>query len=542
MNGSQVVLRSLMAQRVDTLFGIIATHTIHLYDALYDLQDHFRHITGRQELALGFMADGYARASGRPGVLLTSVGPGAANSMHSMGEAFHSSSSILQVTTNVERGFINSRRGARHEPRDQLGMFASVTGWNALAESVESVPECIDEAFVRFKTRRPRPVELELPGDLLAQEGDVEIGPPSAAEPPAGDPAAVQRAVELLRRARRPVLLAGDGVVHGEGTGLLLELAERLGAPVGLLDGGKGAFPDDHPLAVGFVMGGRSWGTNTVWDLLERCDLSLVVGSNILYRDTLAHGLKLPSPLIHVDLDEECFNKNYPAEVTIRGAAGPVLRQMLDVLGSRDVHKGEAYARDVRQARERTLSSLQAQWPNGLRLMQALREVLPRESILAFDATTALLRANRCLPIYEPRSYLAPWGWAGLGFGLPAALGAKLACPDRPVVCISGDGGFQYNMQELGTAVQHGINIVLVIMNDNAWGTLKQRQATWLGGRFIATDLVNPDFVRLGEAYGIESTRVSTVDGLARALGRALAVGRLQLIEVQIPNGIDELR
>jgi len=542
MTGGRAVLESLKAQGVDLLFGIISVHNLDLYDALYDDQDNIRYIGGRLELGCGYMADGYARASGRPGVLVTSTGPGAADSIGAMGEAYHSGSPVLQITTNVEKEFINSRRGVTHEPKDQLGMFRSVTDWNALITSVESIPDHIHEAFQRFRIRRPRPIELEIPTDLLGQQADVEVIPPREVRLPQGNPAAIESAAQALIRARRPVIWLGEEVQFGGGTEEAMKLAEALGAPVVTGDGGKGAFPEDHPLSLGQALGRRIWGTNPVQDFIATCDVALVVGSILPYRSTVGVGLRMPQTLIHILLDGEAIGKNYPTPIPIVANPKAALAQILSLIGDRDVHKGASFQREVNDLKAQVYEGLKEQWPNELRTLEAMRSVLPREAVTCWDPTVPTSRASRCFQAHQPRTFTHPHGWAGLGFAFPAALGTKLARPDVPVVCVTGDGGFQYNAQELATAAQYGINPVVVMFNDNAWGVLKQRQQESFRGRLIGTELVNPDFVKLFDSYGFEGTRVSTVDELVRALDYAIKSDRLQLIEAQIPMGFASFR
>lgn len=530
MTGGRAVLESLKAQGVDTLFGIISVHNLDLYDALYDDQDSFRYIGGRLELGLGFMADGYSRASGKPGVIITSTGPGAADSMGAMGEAYYSASTVLQITMNVQREFINSGRGITHEPKDQLGMFRSVTDWNALVTEVESIPDQIHEAFRRFGTRRPRPIELEIATDLLGQEGEVEIGPRVDVQVPQGDPAMMDRAIEALKKARRPIIYAGEEVLHSGATAELVRLAEALGAPVVTGDGGKGAFPEDHPLSLGQALGRHIWGTNSALDFIPECDLALVVGSILPYRSTAQMDLRMPENLIHVLLDGDSIGKNYAASIPIVANSKAALVQTMSGLGDGDHQTSDAYRKEVGEMRDLIGRELREYWPNELRTFEAMRSVLPRDAIMVGDPTVAVSRASRCFDVYQPRTFMYPHGWAGLGFGFPASLGAKLAKPESPVVCVTGDGGFQYNMQGLATAAQYDINPVVVMFNDDAWGVLKDRQVQNFKGRVIGTDLVNPDFVKLVESYGFQGTKVSTLDS-------ALSSGRLQFIEAQIPNG-----
>jgi len=541
MTGGRAVVESLKAQGVDTVFGIISIHTLDLFDALFDNQDQVRFVGGRLELGCGYMADGYSRATGKPGVLLTSTGPGAADSVGALGEAYFSASAVLEITTNVEHDFIDQGRLTTHEAKDQLGMFRAVTDWNVMIDQVESIPDRLMEAFQRFQTRRPRPIELEVPWDLLAQEADVEVLGPRDPEGPQGDPAMVERALEALLQAKRPAIFVGEEVQYLGGTEEIIRLAEMLGAPVVTSDGAKGTFPEDHPLSLGQAIGRRIWGNNPVQDWLGTCDLVVVLGSILPYRSTLGVGLKLPEEIVHVLLDGEAIGKNYPTAIPIVADSRAVVRQWLDGIGGRDVHKGDAYRAEVESVRQQIYDDLKEKWGNELHTFEAIRAATPRETIFALDPTVATSRASRCLSIYGPRTFMYPHGWVGIGFAFPAALGAKLGRPDCPVVCVTGDGGFQYNLQELATAAQYGIHPIVLMFNDSAWGVLKGFQKDRFDGRLLATELVNPDFIKLFESYGFEGTRVTSVNELTRALETALASGRTYLIEVQIPNGFGAL-
>ena len=539
MTGGQAMVESLKAQGVDTVFGIISVHTLDLYDALFDSQDSLRFIGGRQELGCGFMADGYARATGKPGVLLTSTGPGAADSVGAVGEAYFSSSPLLEITTNVEQEFLNEGKLVTHETNDQLGMFSSITDWNAMIDQVESIPDHLMEAFQRFKTRRPRPIELEIPTDLLGKQAEVEVLGPRDIEPPQGDRAMVERALDTILKAKRPVIFVGEEVQTLGGADEVIRLAEMLGAPVVTGDGAKGAFPEDHPLSLGQSLGNRIWGDNPVQEWLGTCDVAVVLGSALNYRTTSGVGMKLPKTIIHVLLDGDIIGKNYETAIPIQGESRAVVRQWLDAIGSKDVDKGGDFKAEVARVRQEIYDSLKDQWGNELKIFEAVREVTPRETIFCLDPTIAASRASRCLPIYGPRTFMHPHGWAGLGFAFPAGLGAKAGMPESPVVCVTGDGGFQYNLQELATAAQYGIHPVVLMFNDNAWGVLKKYQNDRFGnGRNFATELVNPDFVKIFESYWFEGTKVSTLSELSRGLENAISSGRTNLVEVQIPDGI----
>ena len=541
LTGGQAVTESLKAQGVDTVFGIISIHNLDLFDALFDQQDSLRFIGGRLELGCGFMADGYARATGKPGVLITSTGPGAADSVGAMGEAYFSGSPLLQVTTNVESDFIGQGRNTTHETKNQLGMFEAVTDWNAMVGEIEAIPDNLLEAFQRFQNRRPRPVELELPTDLLGNRADVEIIGPRDAGIPQGDPARVEQALQILLKAKRPAIIVGEEVQMLGGADEIVRLAEALGAPVVTSDGAKGAFPEDHPLSLGQMLGRRIWGENPVQDWLGTCDAVVILGSIMPYRSTTGVQLKLPETVVHVLLDGDSIGKNYDATVPIVANSQAVARQWLDAIGDSDVSKGQSYADEVASVKKDIHRTLQETWGNELRVFETVREVAPRETVFSLDPTVPASRAARCLPIYGPRKYMHPHGWAGLGFAFPAGLGAKVGQPDSPVICITGDGGFQYNFQELATAAQYDIHPVILMFNDSAWGVLKKYQQDRYGDRLFATDLVNPDFAKLFDSYGFGATRVSTVAELGPALDGAISSGKTHLVEVAIPDGFGAL-
>ncbi len=542
LTGGQTVIESLKAQGVDTVFGIISIHNLDLFDSLFGSQDSMQFIGGRLELGCGFMADGYARATGKPGVLFTSTGPGAADSVGAIGEAYFSGSPILEITTNVEQEFLGSGKLATHETKDQLGMFEAVTDWNASIPQVESIPDNITEAFDRFQTRRPRPIELEIPTDLLGSEADVEMLTARQPDIPKGDPNQVEKALQMLLKAKRPAILVGEEVQQLGGTQQIVELAEKLGAAVVTSDGAKGAFPEDHAQSLGQIMGKRIWGENPVQDWLGTCDLVVVLGSILPQRSTSGIGLQLPKEMVHVLLDGEAIGKNYPVTVPIVANSQAVVQQWLGAIGDQDVHKGKAFQEDISAIRSNMRERLEDTWSNELRVYETVREVTPRNTIFSLDPAVAASRATRCLEIYEPRTYMHPHGWLGLGFAFPAAVGAKVGKPDSPVVCVTGDGGFQYNFQELATCAQYGIHPVVLMFNDNAWGVLKGFQGDRFGeNRRFATELVNPDFVKIFESYGFEGTKVNTVKELGKALENAIASGKTHLVEVQTPDGFGAL-
>ena len=538
MTGGQAVVESLAAQGVDTVFGIISVHTLHLYDALRDAVEagRMRFVGARHEHALGFMADGYARATGKPGVMLTSSGPGAADSVGALGESFHSSVPLLQITTDIESDWAGRGLGATHEAPRQMDMLASVTGWQSQVKRVDEIPNAIADGMHHLATHHPRPAALTIPTDFLDAEADFEIIPSRAPNGALPDPALVAEAAGLIAGARRPLILAGGGVMSADATAELRELAERFEIPVAVADGGKGAFPDDHPLALGTVLGGRVWGDNPVQAYAGTCDVAVVVGTSLPLRSTAGVGLRLPEKLVQIDIDPTMFGRNYPVRVGLAGNAKSVLRRLLDGLdGSHRPRTGQRA--ELARLKRETREGLERQFPNELRAWEAIRSAIGRDAVVLSDSTVPGYIAQRCLPVYEPRSYHHPHGWVSIGYSFAASLGAKVGVPDRRVLCITGDGGFQYNLQELGSAVQYGIAPIVVVFNDNAWGVLQRYQRTHFDGRYFVTELANPDFEKLAAAYGIDYWRADSVDGLTSTLRRIGDPATIQLVEVLIPHG-----
>ena len=541
IKGGQAVIQSLQAQGVDTVFGIISIHMMEVYDALYDHRDAIRFISTRHEHAAALMADGYARATGRPGVCLTSTGPGAANSMGGMGEAYFSSSPILNITSTAEEELYGRGLGVGHEIKDQIGMFTAVTQWNSHISHPEETPDRIYEAFQRFQTRRPRPVEIEIPVDVQAQSAEMEIPQVSHFSPPQGHPDAVERAVQLLLSGRRVGVWAGNGVTRSGANQELIRLAETLGIPVFTTVAGKGTVPDDHPLGMGVFGSIPGWGPaavqNPLEDFLGSLDTLLVVGSSLGYSRTKGGSLGMPPNIVHIDIDEETIGKIYGPAVGVVGDAKAVLVQINSAIQGKSSQIAPGFDQEVRDLKGKVSDYWRQGMPNEMKTMEAIRSVTARDAIFMGDANVATHRgATYCLQSYEPRTFMTPQ-WGGLGFAFPAAAGAKAGLPDRQVVCLTGDGGFQFNLQEIGTCVEHGLNPVVMVFNDDAWGVLRERQTSYYNARYMGTSLQNPDFVKLAESYGANGVRVSSVKEMVPALEAALKSDTITIMDVSTPNG-----
>jgi acetolactate synthase-1/2/3 large subunit len=529
-----------MEQGVDTVFGLLAGGLLPIYDGIFDVEDRLRVIGGRHESALGYMADGYARACGRPGVFLTIGGPGAANAMGSLGESWASNVPVLEITHNVALADIDKNMRILHQPHDQAGMLRHVADNVVTATRPEDIPRILQKMFLRFSTRRSKPQVLEVPSDVLLKEAEVRIPPKVDCLPVSPQESDIDRAVEIISKAKRPCIWAGGGAVTGDATSALVRLAESWEVPVVVSQGGKGAFPEDHPRFLGCASGQRVLGPNPCGDFLSACDLLLVAGSTLGHFHTKMWGLELPATIIHITLDAEMIGKVYPTELGIVADLRTTLERLVEAMESRGIGCSKAFQDEVRALKEESERTLWDFKPNETRTMRAVREVIPRDAICCFDPSAPAYASGRKFPIYHPRTYMLSHGWDSIGYGFPAAIGARAALPHRPVLCFTGDGSFQLNMQEMATAVQHDLPVITIIINDGSYGVLKGFQLERYGGRYIAADITGPDFVKWAEAYEVSATRVRTVDELCKALDQALRDGRNHVIDVSAPGGFNE--
>ncbi len=528
VKGGEAVVRSLERLGVEVVFGIPGVHTLEIYDALYD--SPIRHVLARHEQGAGFTADGYARASGRPGVALVITGPGVTNIATPIGEAYADSSPVLVIASNVARPWQGQMLGHLHDLKDQLGVMRAVTKWTGQASRVDEVPALIAEAFREMTHGRPRPAYVEVPLDVLGSFGEIDLDSigPVRSDRPAPPAPAVELATAAIERASRIVLYCGGGAVASEASAELVALAEQLGAPVLTSIQGKGSVPEDHPLCLGNL-----WAAgNTVDRLLRQADLALVFGSKLGAQDTADGQMPLPETMIRVDVDPQEILRNYCPTQAIVADARETARALLEALRSRGVRKESWPVAEVEDVKRQALVS--AWGHEHTAWVRALRAAIPRDGILVNDMTMMCYVATRHYPVYQPRTYFFPTGYGTLGFALPAAIGAKIARPEATVVAAVGDGGFQYTMQELATAVQFRLGIPIVIFDDSAYTAVKEAQAREHDRRFIAVDLVNPDFVALAASYGIPAVRAGSPEELAEAVVEAATRDRPTIIDVPI--------
>jgi len=523
-NCGEAAIALLEAYGVDTVFGIPGVHTLTFYRGLGG--SSIRHVLVRHEQGAGFMADGYARASGRPGVCLLITGPGVTNAATAIGQAFSDSVPMLVLSSVNATDDLGKGRGRLHEITSQQATMAPLTAFSRTIASPAMLPKAMADAFDVFASARPRPVHIEVPLDVLdmAAEGSLARGPAAKApQPKAKDIAA---AADLLRGARRPLILAGGGTIDCGNA--LSELVQRTGAVFIPSTAAKGVVPDTHPASLG-----SSLSLGPSQDVLARADVVLAIGTELAETDSWIDRLPIAGALIRIDIDAPSLTRDYTPAVAIHAEAGVALSALLDALGPTTPPAGcWNAAAEVAQARRQNLAAMEPLQRRHAKILDALRSVLPEDGIVCADMTQIAYTGCQHFPCTRPRSWFHPYGYGTLGYALPAAIGAKLAAPERPVVALVGDAGFLFTVQELATAAELKLPLPILLWNNDALGQIRddmvKRAMPQIGvvGR-------NPDFMALALAFGCAAKRPASLDEFKLILKDALAADGPTVIELR---------
>ncbi len=521
VTGGEALVRALADHGVDVVFGIPGTHNLEIYAHLPAAG--IRHVSPRHEQGAGYAADGYARSSGRVGVALVTSGPATLNAAAAIGQAYSDSVPVLLISPGMPLRHPARGNGLLHETKDQRAAMDAVAAYSHRVTSVAEIPLAVAQAFVTMTSGRPRPVHLEVPLDVLAEVDNVDpvAVVPAALRVPGAD--ALRAAADRLAGAARPVILAGGG--SRDAAAELCELAERVGAPVITTTNGKGVIPDDHPLALGAGVH-----LPTVKALVEDADTVLVVGSELAPADLWYGPLPLEGRLVRIDIDPVQIVTNANPDVALVGGAASCLRGLLDRLPA--TASGSPAGRAARW-RDLLRSDARTEGAEYLWIVDALAGALGRDGILAGDSAMACYYgALANLPAYAPSQFLYPTGYGTLGYGLPAAIGAKIANPDAPVIALLGDGGVMFTIAELASAAQLGLPLPVVVVDNSGYGEIRAEMVE-RGDPVHAVALEPPDFVGLGRALGCHAVRADQ-SFLAIALRDALMADRPTLIHVPV--------
>ena len=520
MTGGEALVRSLYQEGVRVVFGLPG---VQLYGVMAALRDEprIRFVNTRHEQATSFMADGYARASGSFGTALVVPGPGLLNAMSGLSTAYSASSPVLMISGQVPRDSIGKDVGLLHEVNDQQECIRPVTKWRRRVLQVADVPAAVREAVIQLRSGRPRPVEIEMPPETMEDEGLVELLPPVEVRPQVPSGRDLDRAVEALLAARRPLIYAGGGVHLSGAHEALGQVAEHLQAGVAQSAEGKGAVSDHNSLSLGAAL----WRESALRAHVQEADVVLAVGSR-LAQVTFKPGTRI----VQIDADEQEIGRNHKDTLGLVGDARATLEALLERLRAaaapRTSRKAEHEALRARTAAENTME------PNAS-IIKSLRAGTPENTILVAGMTQIGYYSRPFWPVYEPRTYLSSSYSGNLGYAYPVALGAKVARPDRPVVSVSGDGGFLFNAQELSTAARHRINVVAVVFNDSSYGNVARDLDESWGGQYGA-ELQNPDFMKLADAFGVAGLRAKAPTEVGRLVREAIELDRPALVEVPV--------
>lgn len=525
MTGGEAVVRALAALGVEHVFGIVSVHNIPIYDAIERLGG-ITPVAVRHEQGAVHMADGYARATGRLGVAITSTGPGAANAMNGLFEAAFASSRVLMLTGQIESRFYGKGKGFLHEAERQLDMLRSVCRRVESVRRTEQIAETVVRTGLDVCTGRPQPGAVEIPIDLQYAAADVDV-PANVGQWPRLVPpqASIEQAASALRGARRPLIWAGGGVVTADASEPLVRLAETLNAPVVTTLNGRGCIPDGHPLCVGANAAAAR-------GVVEEADVVLAVGTRFQAGDTGQWTIPIAGTLVHLDADPGVVGRSYVPQVPIVGDAKLGLEAIAALVDSSAAD--HAFLERARAARDAAQTGArQMIGRDHEAIMDAIRETLPDDGIVVRDATVpAYLWGDRLLPIRAPRTSMRPTS-AAIGPGLPLAIGASIATGRRSVL-IAGDGGFMLNVAEIATAVQYAVPVVMCVFNDGGYGVLRAIQARQFEGRTAGVDLHTPDFAAVARAMGAGGERVAGVDAFRDAFKRAVDTDGPVLLDVDM--------
>ncbi len=521
LTGGQALARQLVLEGITDVFGIPGVQLDWAVDGLREVSNRIRYMVPRHEQAASYMADGYARTTGRIGTFMVVPGPGLLNAMAGLATAYACNSRVLAIIGNIHSGAIGKGYGLLHEVRNQAAILGSATKWQTAAATPAEIPARVREAVKQLRTGRPQPVGLEIAPDVLAASGEVELIDPPAGEEArlAPDPAAIEQAAALIEKSEFPVIYVGGGILAAGATAALQALAEQIGAPVVVSENGRGAISDRHPLALN-SLGGRA--------VFGHADVAIIVGSR--FADTMTGAPSWQSPglkYVWINADPATWAPPRSAAVGICADAKLGLEALAAALPRRqprapDLAKVRAWASEEARQAEPIMAYL-----------RALRAAIPDDGILVNELTQVGYLARSMYPVYAPGTFITPGYQGTLGYGFPTALGVAVGNPDRPVVSINGDGGFGWAMQELATVRKYDLKVAVVVFADGHFGNVRRLQEEQFGAPY-ASDLKNPAFDRLAAAFDVPYARADSAETLQRVLQGALKERSPILIEAPV--------
>ena len=528
MSGGEALAKSLANEGVEVVFGIPGIQVYGIVAGLRDEPD-LRMITTRHEQATTYMADGYARASGKPGVALVVPGVGLYNAASGLTNAYSRSSPVLLIAGQVPRGAMGKNLGAVHEVEDQRGTVRSVTKWQRQALRPREVPDAVFEAFRQMRTGRPRPTLIEMPPDAGVEREEVRLRNPARIPRIVPSREDLQEAAQVISKSSTPLIYAGGGVARSDAEEALIKFAEATNIPVVTSSGGKGSIPDNHPLSYGscFSPRGERQEMNQLFEVMQSSDVVIGIGA----RFSLGNPAGEASTLVNINIDDSELTRVQANTIPLHGDAKATIEALLPYLMEAGAADRPSPAEAVEAARNLIsyydIRLKEPQYP----VLEAMQKGIPEDAFMVWDVSQFGFYARTHWQVTHPKTYIDSGYSFNLGYAFPTALGVKVAKPDRPVVCVAGDGGFMFNASELSTAVKYGINLVTVIFRNDSYGNVARDLEEGFDGAY-ETDLHNPDFVKFAESFGAVGMRAEDPLTLETMLPQALECNAPVLIDV----------
>lgn len=546
LSGADMLIRSLQEENVDYVFGYPGGAVLHIYDALFK-QNRIQHVLVRHEQAATHMADGYARATGRPGVVLVTSGPGATNAITGIATAFMDSIPMVVISGQVQSHLIGTDS---FQETDMVGISRPIVKHSFLLKSAEEIPAAIKKAFYLATTGRPGPVVVDIPKDITNPTDEFEFEYPQSISMRSYNPASkghsgqIKKAVSMLLEAERPMIYTGGGVIQGEGSELLTEMTRALGYPITNTLMGLGAYPGTDKQFLGML---GMHGTYEANMAMHHCDVLLAIGARFDDRVTNTISKFCPyAKIVHVDIDPASISKNVVADVPIVGPVDGVLREMNELVAARIGDRTDTQKKRLAEWWDqiegwRKQDCLKVREEEGStvikpqRAVQAAYRAAPGAFVTS-DVGQHQMFAAQYWPFDEPRKWINSGGLGTMGFGLPSAMGVQIAFPDETVICVTGEGSIQMNIQELSTCAQYGLPVKILNLNNGRLGMVKQWQDMQYEGRHSHSYMDSlPDFVRLVESYGHVGLRVDDVNELDSVMAEAISLkNKLVFIDVLV--------
>jgi acetolactate synthase-1/2/3 large subunit len=541
MTGAKALIESLKQEKVDVIFGISGGALLPIHDVICDSE--IRHILARHEQGAAHAADGYARASGQAGVCMATSGPGATNIVTGLANAYLDSSPVVALTGQVNTYSANTSymigRDAFQEA-DIIGITTPITKYNVQVKSAAEIPKAVRMTFYIAKSGRPGPALIDLPKNTQTEKAEMDFsdnlqirGYKPNIEP---HPLQIKKAVKLLLKAERPMILAGGGVNLSNASPELMQIVELLMTPVATTFMGKSCFPENHPLSIGNI---GMHGTMLANKMILEADVLLAIGTRFQDRSTGTLDTFCPdAKIIHIDIDAAEIGKNVAVEVPIVADAKTTLQLIYQQLFHKIKKKEDnVWVKRVKEVKDNYLGEIDLGKTEltSPKLLKELRKILPENAIIATEVGQNQMWAALHFQTIKPRTFISSGGLGTMGFGFPASIGAKVACPQCPVVDIAGDGSFRMTEQELGTSVTEDIPVIVVVLNNSMLGMVAQWQRLFYKSRYAAVKLGTvPDFAKLAQAYGAEGVKIDSLNEFSNAVKKALKCEVTTVIDVPI--------